>query len=146
MLVSNIRSNNSLARHLNPLLTYVASVNGALKHHSRATSNAKNPTPEKLRTFDAIFFGPAYRQPIAANSPKGCGLVMVTSTIVPTINAKPATARNSMPVQRRKTMLDVAVSVGAGYIDMVATVGRSGPRPRRTNGCTADRESTLLEW
>jgi hypothetical protein len=44
-------------------------------------TNAKNPAPEKLRTFDAIFFGPAYREPIAASSPKGCGLVMVTSTI-----------------------------------------------------------------
>jgi hypothetical protein len=101
MLVSNIQPNNSPKQHLNPRLTYVVSFNDGLKHHSRATTNAKHPTPEKLRTFDAIFFGAAYRQTIAASSPKGCGLVMVTSTIVPTINEKKlATVRNSMPVQR----------------------------------------------
>jgi hypothetical protein len=100
ILVSSIQPNNSPTQHLNPLLTYVASFDDGLKHRSRATSNAKHPAPEKLRTFGAIFFGPAYRQTIAASSPKGCGLVMVTSTIVPTINEKLATARNSVLVQR----------------------------------------------
>jgi hypothetical protein len=122
VLVSNIESNNSPTRHLNPLLTYVASFNDGLKHHLRATSNAKHPTPERLRTCDGDFNNRAYNQRETGHSPK--------------LNARPTL----------KTVLDVAVGGGAGYIDMVATAVRSGPRPRRTTGCTADRDLAVLKW
>jgi len=87
------------------LLTYVASVNDALKHHSRATSNAKHPTPETLRTCDASVCGDLKHQRDASYSlnPNAC-----------------PNAQNPM--------LDVAPRCGAGYIDAVAFVGDPQPR------------------
>jgi len=105
VLVSNIQPNNSPTQHLNPLLTYVVSLQDEFKHHSRATSNAKHPTPETLRTCDANVCGELKRQLIASYSlnPNAC-----------------PNAQNPM--------LDVAPRCGAGYIDGVAFVGDSQPR------------------
>ena len=104
MLVSNIHPNNSPTRHLNPLLTYVASFNDALKQHSLATSNAKHPTPEKLRTCDASVCGDLKHEKAASFSlnPNAC-----------------PNAQNPM--------LDVAPGCGAGYIEVVAFVRDSEP-------------------
>ena len=102
---SNIQPHNSPTLHPNLLLTYVASFNDAFKHHSRATSNAKHPAPETLRTCDANVCGELKRQFIASYSlnPNAC-----------------PNAQNPM--------LDVAPGCIAGYIDAVAFVGDSQPR------------------
>jgi hypothetical protein len=88
-----------------PLLTYVASFQDALKQHSRATSNAKHPAPETVRTCDANVCGELKRQLIASYSlnPNAC-----------------PNAQNPM--------LDVAPGSGAGYIEVVAFFGDSQPR------------------
>jgi hypothetical protein len=96
---SNIQPNNSPTQHLPPVLTYVASVNDALKHHSRATSNATHPAPEKLRTCDASVCGDRKHQRAASYSLN--------------LNACP---------HAQNPMLDVAPGRGAGYIDLVDIV------------------------
>ncbi len=68
VLVSNIQPNNSPRQHPNPLLTYVVSLQAEFKHHSRATSNAKHPTPETLRTCDANVCGDRKHQRAASYS------------------------------------------------------------------------------
>ena len=60
VLESNIEPSRS--NMTPPLLTYVASVNDALKHHSRAMTNAKHTALEKLRTCDASVCGDLRRQ------------------------------------------------------------------------------------
>ena len=88
---------------------------------------------------------------INANNPRpeeSFGPLTQTSAGTSVVGDLPTTARNSVPKNPtpENQALDVAVGGGAGYIETVATVRRSEPRLRRTNGCTADRDLAILKW
>jgi len=77
--------------------------------------------------------------------------MMQTSAAISIVNGLSATAAIPTPGPAQdpmpeKPVLDVAAGCGAVYIELAAIVRRSEPRPWRTNGCAADRESTFLKW